>query len=379
MAVTTNHPNQEVDEFSSEIQTLGEFIDEDILIGLLQDVTTKLNDGSFSIPERDSLIGEGSMDEGGVVGDLLSLYSAHISSAIRGQNLTKAEAGKVYAEAIPAAGQLALAIQQQEVNASISILDAKTKIIVELLRTAQIKQDTELKLLQAKESEFRLKVLLPLEREKLKEEIASVHVKHALDTFVLSNLMPIDIQVKQATLDDIAKGVEVKEATRLSTIKNTEIADYNLTDMLPAEKNKVEKDVEIASYNLTDILPANKSKIVAETSLTNKEIDIKTYYKSFIQPEELTLTKSKAYQEFINAGQYTLEASLPYKRMLQLEEQTVLYHKQGQHYEDQKYQALLDTIMNYSAMVYPDDPDGHLLTWAVTPSNSSSIYDALKP
>jgi len=399
MAVKTNHINQEVDTFTSNLSAFEPFIDETTLNSLLDDVFNSLNN-KISKPSMSLLYGESTVANGGVIGNFLTLFSEHLSSSIKNGIMTKQMAGEIYGSLMPQLIATSPNILKQDLDNSIAELQSKTTLIIETLKTSQINAELKLKELQAKDIEFKLKVLNPLEREIMKEDVEIKHAQHEIEEYNLNSILPKESAIKEAQKDlTIAdKNIKdyqinnilpaektLKEAQVCIANKDCDIKSYQLSDILPAEKNLTlaranssNKEADSRQYELDNILPAEKTLKEAQTCVTTKECDIKTYYHTEIQPAEKNLAVYKASQEGVNAGVVTADDSLPAKRIEQLEAQTALYVKQAGHYDDIRHQKLLDTVMNYAAMVYPDDPDGHLLAWAVTETNSQNLFNTLK-
>jgi len=62
----------------------------------------------------ENIVGEGTVQNGGYVGDLLTIARAHVDAALRNNELTANEAGKVFTAMIPAAFQNAIDFELKE-------------------------------------------------------------------------------------------------------------------------------------------------------------------------------------------------------------------------------------------------------------------------
>jgi len=104
------------------------------------------------------------------------------------------------------------------------------------------------------------------------------------------------------------------------------------------------------------VLLTNKQAALAsaQTCIASKECDIKGYYFDNIQPEEKELTKAKAFNEKVLAGSYVAGDSMAQKKIDQMAIQSDLYVRQIASFDDKKFQSLLDTQVNYAAMIFAD-------------------------
>jgi len=249
---------------------------------------------------------------------------------------------------------------------------------MKLKQTQGIEKDTSIK-------DYNLTNILPLDKSMKEDQIADLAKETEIKSYNLTNILPLDKNFKTNQVADLAK--------------DTAIKDFNLTNLLPLDESlknnqisDLAKSTETKAYNLSDILPAQKDKLLADNGLVTQNTTnaatqndilgieklIKDYYHTNIQPEEYSLSKAKAFIEEVNAGEYVVADSLPYKKMQQIDVQTSLYDRQIGTYDDVKYQKLLNTIMNYNSMIFPDNTaTDKLLPWAVDHTNSLNIYNTL--
>jgi len=164
-----------------------------------------------------------------------------------------------------------------------------------------------------------------------------------------------DLLIRAKELILAGKKIELAEKDIIMREKEIAIKLKEL-DVMIAEIAIKQKELQIKAYELSTILPAQVAKMTQETCVLTKECAIKDYYHINIQPEEKTLTKAKAFIEQTLAGSFVAADSMPQKKINQMVKQTELYTRQILSYNDKKYQALLDTQVNYAAMIFADTP-----------------------
>lgn len=81
------------------------------------------------------IVGEKTLEDGGYVGDLMTVAREHINSAKSKGELTAQEAGEVYAAMIPAAFNAGLKFGMEKSLVEAQILDLATKKDLDLLKT----------------------------------------------------------------------------------------------------------------------------------------------------------------------------------------------------------------------------------------------------
>jgi len=372
MPINTNHNNEEVDV---EIVADGfsQPANNDDITSLLTNVLKSKDD--IEPVDIDSLVGDSTLDDGGTIGRLLVLARAHLEAAVKNGELSKQQVGEAYAGVISQA--LGQGIQMASTLSELSIKQREADLNAALLsiQVSEAKSKAELQYYQMINQKYSTIELLPLERELKKEQIHDAHVKHEISKFELDNVLPEELLTSVAKRGIAEKDLALKE--------------YNLTEIMPKELAIKTEQVKVAvqdalmkKYQMEFILPAEKLKIESEVRKTDAqklgidlEVAVKQYYKDNIQKYEKDLAQYKSSQEGVNAGFITDKpTSLPARRMEQLVEQTSLYNRQKTHYDDIKNQKLLDTMMNYNAMIFPDNtaPD-KLIGWAAYTKNSEDV------
>jgi len=63
-----------------------------------------------------NIVGAGTVDDGGYVGDLMTIASAHIQDAMVKQQITQAQAGEIYTAIIPSAFQNGMGFELQKTD-----------------------------------------------------------------------------------------------------------------------------------------------------------------------------------------------------------------------------------------------------------------------
>ncbi len=78
------------------------------------------------------VIGTATIDDGGYIGDLLTLARAHVNAAIVANEITQAEAGQVYTAMIPAAMQngIGFAMQEAITEEKVALTEAQTALAI---------------------------------------------------------------------------------------------------------------------------------------------------------------------------------------------------------------------------------------------------------
>ena len=77
----------------------------------------------------DDIVGAKTIDDGGYVGDLLTLARAHVQDALVKNELTQAEAGEVYTAMIPAAMQNGIGFAMQEELTEAKVANEEDKLV----------------------------------------------------------------------------------------------------------------------------------------------------------------------------------------------------------------------------------------------------------
>jgi len=233
-----------------------------------------------------------------------------------------------------------------------------------------------------------LKILAETSLIGTNEDVAAQRVLNetkqvAIETYRLNTILPAE--VAKLIADTAVVG------------KNEDILDLQISDVIPAEVDKLEQEVvtatqqaliaaeqldiakeelNIKKYQLLTVLPSQVAKTDADTALVSADKLIKNAYRTNVQPQEALIAAAKAVQERINAGIVGTGTPLPTARINQLEKQTELYTRQESAYDDNKFQKLLDTQINYNALIFADDPNPQALT-VCTNSSISSTYASL--
>ena len=327
--------------------------------------------------DPDKWYGESTIANGGVLGNLLRLLRVHINDMKDKQELSSDIAGQVYSSMI----QTAISTSMQFLTADFE-LKQKSKlndssILNALIQGEQLLIDAKIKEWQRRETEFDLKVLKPLEREKLIEEVETLHIKHQVDQYNLDTILP----------DEHDKLIANRELIESQKDK----VDYEVNTLMPDEHiinpHKVSLVDSETALNNARAAKVNRDKDLVDKQIciTQAECDIKNYYRLHIQPHEADLAELKAILESITAGgsgsgtSYSKNDSLPYVRIQQTKKQTELYDRQKDAYDDNKYQKLFETQMNFAGIIFADAETQEPLTAVAGATPVTHTYDALKP
>ena len=369
----------------------------------------------------ESFIGNQTLLDGGVFGKLLRILRVHLEDMKNRNELTESMAGEVYSNFITHAlsGSLEFLFKNEELKQtgkqrSIDMILGMLDIENKKLLKEQSQEELKLK-------EFSLKFLMPKEHESLTEKIELQHIEHQIKDFYKSDMQPIEKSLLTSKSDAEAKELEIRtyyksdiqpvektlvDDSHSANLKKLDIAaidedikEYYRDNIQEQEKLTIvakraiaekellvkTKEVDIADkqlglkqYELDNIMPQQLLDMQASTCGKNKECDIKSYYYTNIQPEEKELAKAKAFQEVVNAGNYVSANSLPTKRIAQLVKQTDIYEEQRKSYDFTRFQKLLDTQLNYHAMIFPDLENPSAFAFA-NDTNVNAVYNELKP
>jgi hypothetical protein len=382
MPIVTNHSNSETDVTitGGSVVVDSTFIN-DVLTQIknLKNDVQQLNTGT----DYKEIYNDSTLDNGGIVGDLLHLMRVHINDSIRKGELSKDMSGQAYVAAISEAVQASIQIYTVKSDSRFKYLENKLKLFDSLIGSYTNLMSMNQTEIDAKIKEFTLKELMPLDRELKKEDIEYKHKSHSLldeqiiteqkrhaqqdvdkniASYNLSDMLPTEKLLKVEQKNDLIKRAAL-------TQKEIDLKSYELTNIYPqkllestAVRQLKEKQLDFESYKFTNMLPLEKIKLTHEVALSDAqallmgvEKDIKLYYKTDIQPEEKKLAQSKARIESINAalGGNVID-SLPAKRMAVIDKQLLVYDKQIAHYADQKDLDLLKMMTSYQSMIYPD-------------------------
>ena len=127
------------------------------------------------IPDWENVVGDKSLTNGGYIGDILTLTRTHIEEAKANGELTEEDAGKAYSTAIIESVKEAITFELQEGKSKLELcfLQAQIdKIAADIINENCLAQaECALKAAQQAEIEYRTTNILPLEVEKLTEEI----------------------------------------------------------------------------------------------------------------------------------------------------------------------------------------------------------------
>jgi len=77
----------------------------------------------------EDVIGQKTIDDGGYVGDLLTIARAHIDDAVTKQKLTSAQSGEIYTAMIPAAMQNGIGFAMQEELTEAKVANEEDKLV----------------------------------------------------------------------------------------------------------------------------------------------------------------------------------------------------------------------------------------------------------
>lgn len=313
MAVQTNHPNSEVDNQ----ELTGSTINHDLLDNILQKLDG-LKEQSFSeplTPDKSTIFGNSTLDNGGFVGQTMQLVRAHLHDSVRKNELSKQEVGNIYAQALLQAIESSVETYKFESQVSLNNMKAKADLLSEII-DAQIKVATLSKSdIEFLLSEFELKELMPLDRELKKEAIEQEHIKHDIlqkdletSTYNLSTMLPKQLEKEEAQIVLLNKDATLKDKDGALKDKNLEIETYNLSTVLPKQIEKEDaqitlmgkdailkdKDADIKTYNLSTMLPKEAANLDAKTSSMQKDIELKEYEVTNLMPQRLELDTAKA-------------------------------------------------------------------------------------
>lgn len=95
-----------------------------------------------------SFVGSKTIEDGGYVGDLLTIASAHIDNAVTTNRLTTQQAGEIYTAMIPSAFQNALKFGLEEYMVEAQITDVEANIALKEAQLAHERDKTEAELEQ---------------------------------------------------------------------------------------------------------------------------------------------------------------------------------------------------------------------------------------
>jgi len=411
--IVTKHDNEETD-----LILQASSIDDGLSNSILEKMNQITGDvGNVSPVDDGTIIGSGTLEDGGFVGKAMYLVRCHLTDSLKKQEITKEMAGTIYGQAV--VSLIGSSIEKYKIDSTIGLEQMKSKaLILESIIGSQIKL-TNLKSsdIDRMIKEFNLKELMPLDREIKKEEVEIQHVKHETDFYNLNNLLPKQLEKANKEIagmekDNLIKAYQLSNvlpqqvaqsvADTASRNKEVELKTYELTNLMPqrlkldqAKSNLAVKELQFKTYEFTEMLPLKKTKLSnealesgARATEANAKADImgiekliKEYYHDNIQPEEKTSIASKARIDAINAAlNGNISDSLPYKRMTVLDKQQIVYDKQINHYSDQKNLDLLKIITNYQSMIYPDlTGDEQAILDFANNYNACTVYSELAP
>ncbi len=274
----------------------------------LQSIIDKIDTTGMTVEEGD-LIGDATLTNGGVYGDLLRLMRLHINDAKDNNELTEENAGEVYAKMMETAlgGSIDFLFRRLETKRVDKL--ASFDLIKSLYESNKIKLNTEQDQVLRKKSMFELDYLMPLEREQLIETIENLHIEHqgksiANDTasFNLADILP-----KEA--DKLTKGNLLLDDEHLAKVRELDIRTFYRDNIEVEEHTKLVKgntllddehlakvkELDIRNYYRDNIEVEEYSKLVKGNKLLDdehlakaKELDIRTFYRDNIEVEEHT-------------------------------------------------------------------------------------------
>ena len=374
-------------------------------LGALQNIISGLDPSGVDI-DISKLVGNMTLQDGGVLGKLLRLLRVHMNDMQDRNELTESITGEIYSNLIgqAMAGSMDflfknIEIKQADRERSLAMIEQLYKIEASKLSVDKMQIDREAGI-------FDLRFLKPLEHESLVEQIEKQHIEHQMDSFNLSTIMP-----KQATLlddDHCLKSTEcaiktyykdeIQPEEKLTAIANRQIAQATVelkakelvlaqtTNEIKAKELLIAQEelevrmyeADIKKYEIDHMMPIQLQLLQNQACVQAAECAIKTYYNVNIQPFEKDVTKAKAFQEEVLTGDFTAADSLNQKKIDQLAKQTELYERQKLFYDDQKYQKLLETQVNYAAMVFADVEDVPDVLDMSLDSEVNIVYGKLK-
>ena len=329
MAVVTLHPNTEVDIDLPSI---------DGVVGLDAVIEQQIDDLIYKIGLEKKDIFESLIDgEDGIRGrisKLISVYKDELDNLLADKKIDKEQYGLAIVDMLKMSTEYAYRTSEYSDARKDTDAESISKLIqlkVDLLRLSATAQKA---VFEAEDIRFKTRIINPLTRENMKEDIERKHIDHRVQNYNFENMLPIE---------------KDKLLTETNTIK------FELNSMKPQQ--------------LLDM----KEKVLA--SIADRKVQ--EYYQSNIQPCEKRLTCAKASIEEINSG-IGGGLSLPAAKLEQIGKQTDLYQAEIDAYADRRRQKLLETIVNYHSMIFPDLPLPKAFDWAVNETNGSTLYTLLK-
>jgi len=380
MAVVTNHQNQEVDITLQDIEVvveldaaIGEQID-----GLIEDI------GSPKVDIFSSLIDN---DDGtkGRISKLIGLYKKELDNLIADKKIDKEQYGLAIIELLKMSTDYAYKSTEYADSRKDADANAISKLLQMKIDMLRLSADAQKAVYEAEDIRYKTAIFNPLTRETMKEEIIKRHIEHQTQEFNLTNMLPIEKDKLLAETNLLnfdlnsmkpQELLEIKEKV-LASIADRKAKEYYQTVIQPIEMDKVRAETDLLKFDLNSMRPQQlldmKEKVLA--SIADRKV--KEYYQLNIQPCEKRLTCAKATIEEINAG-VGGGTSLPTAKLAQIAVQTDLYQAEINAYEDRRRQKLLETIVNYHSMIFPDLPLPEAFDWAVNTANSKALYNLLK-
>jgi len=221
--------------------------------------------------------------------------------------------------------------------------------------------------------EFNLNDILPIEKEILAKNSSSASIEQDIREYYRDDIQPEeknniveDRKTKEFNLGSILPAeLDILQARDSAMGVEQGIREYYASDMQPEEKltlianrSIAEKTLELKEYELDTMMPEQVNLLVQQVCSTEQDCKIKKYQLANIYPEEWKITVAKRVQERVNAGwtgnTFVEQNSLPYVKKDQLKKQSLLYIRQRDSYDEQKYQQLLNTQVNYASMIFAD-------------------------
>jgi hypothetical protein len=243
--------------------------------------------------EEIDLIGSATLSDGGVYGDMLRLIRLHINDAKDNNELTESNAGEVYSNMMSAALSASIDFLFKRVESKRLDKATSLSLVRSLYDSSKIKLDIDSEQQNRKKSLFELKYILPLEREKLMETVEGMHIEH-LGKTIMNNTASYnlsDILTKQS--EKLTKENTLLDDEHGSKVKELDIRTYYASNMQPVEKSILSNQDGKLAFELTSLLPKESDKLSKGNTLLDdkhssevKELEIRTYYKDNIQVKE---------------------------------------------------------------------------------------------
>jgi hypothetical protein len=314
MARTPYHNEPDID-----LEAIDTGIDNDRYASLLEQVVSQSKPDGETI-ELNELLGERTLEDGGVLGGMLELIRNHINFMLKNNELTEDAAGQVYSACVQQAfgGSIDFLTKQFELKQIDK--DKTTSLIQQAMDIKRKMIDNEAAKISKLQAEYNLEVLSPLDTEMKTEQIEQMHVDHQIGQYKLNTLLPDEHMahekealISQYRLDTLLPDEHLERAKRLALL------DYDLATLKPDEHKANVTENATREYYRTDMQPEEKLTLVANRELAQantelKEKEVTLAEKNIGLAEKELLLKEKEIEiraKEVEAKTYEVEHLLP--------------------------------------------------------------------